>query len=93
MKLEGSTPGRLALTPENQEERELLKGTLDMAREGDRRALLYWGDAEATGEDEKLKGWTAFIINAHQASSEPTGTAPPTVEQAEVADKASGASA
>ena len=84
MKLEGSSPGRLALTPENDEDKTLLKETLDIARDGDRHALLYWGDAEAKGEDGKFRGWTAFIINAHQpASSEQQ--APPTVEQAEVA--------
>ncbi len=89
MKLEGSSPGRLALTPENDEDKELLKGTLDIARDGDRHALLYWGDAEAEDKEGHLRGWTAFIINAHQPAS-PKQSAPPTVEQAEIETKAGG---
>ena len=85
MKLEGSSPGRLALTPDNDDERELLQETLDMARQGDRHALLYWGDVEIERKDGHLCGWTAFIINAHQPAS-PEQVAPPTVEQAEVAE-------
>ncbi len=88
MKFEGSTAGRLALTPENDEERELLQATKDMGRE----ALLYWGDAETKGEDGHYKGWVAFIINTHRVPSEsPASSAPPTVE-AEAASGENGVS-